>query len=322
MADYDRFAWGGVDYPLDADSSNGLLQDSDPGIYWAQQFFAGVIQHYLGERLTAAARAAGAAIPSAVAAVSNVDPAPYLAQDPRKRYPLLALYRTTAKYDARTTVWSEELSRWEIAYVLPALNWDQAEKLVPAFASVSRIIERACRQGYDPSVQDGRMYWGDEFARIEKVTLIEGRYGRFQDAEGLVYHAWMGILDARERERAAEPSNFEAFAGADIHEDIVDADGTTVTDVVVMASPETPTFTSVTASTGTSAGGQTITVAGTLFRPGAQVFLGDQECTAVIVASALSLTCTTPPHAAGLVDLTVTNPDGETVTATGAFTFT
>lgn len=85
--------------------------------------------------------------------------------------------------------------------------------------------------------------------------------------------------------------------------------------------PPDPTVTSVSPLNGPTAGGTTVTVTGTNFVTGASVAFGT---TTVIPSSvtATSITVTTPAHAAGAVDVTVSNQDGSNPAIRGnAFTF-
>ena len=83
----------------------------------------------------------------------------------------------------------------------------------------------------------------------------------------------------------------------------------------------TPTITAVASSSGSTAGGTSITITGTNFVAGASVSVGGVACTSVVVQSATSITCTTPSGTAGAQNVVVTNSDTGTVTATGAFTY-
>ena len=56
---------------------------------------------------------------------------------------------------------------------------------------------------------------------------------------------------------------------------------------------------------GPTAGGTSVTITGTGFAAGATVAIGGNPCTSVTVVSSTSITCTTPPHAAGAVDVVV-----------------
>ncbi len=81
--------------------------------------------------------------------------------------------------------------------------------------------------------------------------------------------------------------------------------------------------TSVTPNQGPTAGGTNVTIAGTGFASGATVTFGGNAATGVNVASATSITCTTPAHGAGIVNVTVTNPSGGgSATLNNGFTYT
>jgi hypothetical protein len=82
-----------------------------------------------------------------------------------------------------------------------------------------------------------------------------------------------------------------------------------------------PTLSAVTPSSGPVAGGTGVTLTGTNFRAGATVDLGGVAATGVTVGSGTSITATTPAHALGAVDLTVTDPDGQSAKLTGEFTY-
>ena len=93
---------------------------------------------------------------------------------------------------------------------------------------------------------------------------------------------------------------------------------------VVVGSTSEPepelSITSLTPTTGTTAGGTTVRISGTSFRTGAIVSFGG--IAAVVTAqSSTSLTVRTPAGSDGEVALTVTNTDGETVTMESAFTY-
>lgn len=82
-----------------------------------------------------------------------------------------------------------------------------------------------------------------------------------------------------------------------------------------------PTLTSIDPDTGTTAGGTAFEITGTDFVTGAEVTFGGDAATDVSVDSATTITGVTPAHAAGAVDVVVTNPDDQTDTLTDGFTF-
>ncbi len=72
---------------------------------------------------------------------------------------------------------------------------------------------------------------------------------------------------------------------------------------------------------GHPAGGTAVTVHGTGFEQGARVTFGGVEATAVVVADGNTITCETPPHAAGVVAASVTNSDGQSGTLPNGFDY-
>lgn len=84
-----------------------------------------------------------------------------------------------------------------------------------------------------------------------------------------------------------------------------------------------PTVTSSTPNTGSYLGGTSVTnLAGTNFVGGATVTYGGSAATDVVVVSPTQITLTTPAHAAGVVDIIVTNADMQSGTCSGCFTYT
>jgi hypothetical protein len=71
-----------------------------------------------------------------------------------------------------------------------------------------------------------------------------------------------------------------------------------------------PTVTAVSPSAGPLGGGTGVTITGTGFVAGATVSFGGSAGTGVVVNSATSISATSPSHAAGTVDVTVTTPGG------------
>jgi len=90
--------------------------------------------------------------------------------------------------------------------------------------------------------------------------------------------------------------------------------------VLADAGVEDPTITSVAPATGAAAGGTAVQVWGTHFGPGAVVEFDGEPATDVVVVGPTLITCTTPAHAAGAVDVVVT-VGTKTATEDDAFTY-
>ena len=73
--------------------------------------------------------------------------------------------------------------------------------------------------------------------------------------------------------------------------------------------------------TGDVGGGTGVTISGTNFVNGATVSIGGVAATNVVRVNMTTITATTPAHAAGLVDVVVTNPGETPLTLTDGFTF-
>jgi hypothetical protein len=79
-------------------------------------------------------------------------------------------------------------------------------------------------------------------------------------------------------------------------------------------------LTTVSPATGTTAGGTGVTLTGTGFIEATGVTFGGTPATGVIINSSTQITCLTPPHSAGAVDVVVQDPLGNG-TKTGGFTY-
>ncbi len=82
-----------------------------------------------------------------------------------------------------------------------------------------------------------------------------------------------------------------------------------------------PSILAVDPASGPTTGGTAVTIYGDGFAPGATVSFGGVDATDVLVADAATLTCVTPPHDAGTVDVRVVNPDGQDAIFAGGFTY-
>jgi hypothetical protein len=101
-----------------------------------------------------------------------------------------------------------------------------------------------------------------------------------------------------------------------------DAQSATRTGAFTYTAPAAPALTSVSPTSGPTAGGTTITLTGSSFVSGATVRVGGTAATNVTFVSATQLTARTPAGTAGARDVQVTNPDGQSATRAGAFTYT
>ncbi len=82
-----------------------------------------------------------------------------------------------------------------------------------------------------------------------------------------------------------------------------------------------PMITSVSPSSGSVSGGTSVTITGTNFASGATVTFGGTAATKVTFVSGTSITATTPAHAAGGVNVVVTNSNGLSGMLTNGFIY-
>jgi hypothetical protein len=88
------------------------------------------------------------------------------------------------------------------------------------------------------------------------------------------------------------------------------------------SAPPAPTVSSITPNSGSTAGGTSVTISGNNFNTGATVSIGLTAATNVTVVNSTTITAATPGHAAGTVNVVVTNPDTQSGTLVNGFTFT
>lgn len=108
----------------------------------------------------------------------------------------------------------------------------------------------------------------------------------------------------------------------------IDAAGARNLQITVTFTTPAPTISSCSPNNGTTAGGTSVTITGTNFFAPTSSFpsaitatFGGTAATSVTFVNSTTITCTTPAHAAGLVNVVVTNPDAQSGTGTNVFTF-
>ncbi len=83
-----------------------------------------------------------------------------------------------------------------------------------------------------------------------------------------------------------------------------------------------PTVSSVAPSSGTTHGSTPVTIAGIDFVATPTVTFDGVPATSVVWVNSTTLTCATPAHVAGAVNIVVTNPDAQTGTLASGYTYT
>ena len=93
----------------------------------------------------------------------------------------------------------------------------------------------------------------------------------------------------------------------------------TCSDITTQAIPA-PTVGSINPTSGSTAGGTSVTITGTNLTGASAVTIGGNACTSVTVVSATSITCTTPAGSAGAASVLVTTAGGTSASGT-SFTY-
>jgi len=126
------------------------------------------------------------------------------------------------------------------------------------------------------------------------------------------------------------PQNFSlsrTLANGEVVEFTVDnfngyfSDATRLAATITPLSGPTVTITNVVPAIGPTTGNQLVTISGTNFHAGAGVTFDGVSATGVTAVNGSTITATTPAHAAGTVDVTVTHADSADATASGAYTY-
>ena len=161
-------------------------------------------------------------------------------------------------------------------------------------------------------------------ASIASAVLIRNgtvthSFGMDQRMVGMSFTAGAGSLTvtAPPNANVAPPGYYMLF--------ILNSNGVpSVASSLLLSSSSTPapTVTSISPNSGTINGGTVVSIMGTGFLAGATVSLGGTAATGVTVVNSTSITATTPAHAAGPVNVIVTNSDTQSGTLTQGFTYT
>lgn len=239
MADLTTFQYGGTSFPLSTSSVNSTLQDADPALYYALDFFEAVINLHVGDRMLKEAAAAGITnITSAVAYKTPLDPLPWLL-DNQFQWPLLACYRRKGKFGYRTTNWSHDVSQWGVAYILPPLTQAQAEIMMPFLTAISKTLYNRMEQGFDPNYRAAQKVW--TLAGLEEIDILDHSTGVWLGKDDIPFMGWQATIQLMERQQPE--TDLSKLAGVDAAVDLTDDQafpGDPITDFVDFKSDVEP----------------------------------------------------------------------------------
>lgn len=344
MTDFQGFKHGGVTFPLPAQGSGlggeagTLLRDADPVIFYMLEFLASCLETHIGARLIQEVRGAGMtdAIASAVAMQVPMNPEGYL-QESHFRFPLLAIWRERGAYEYMGQR-KIEVQQLNCAFILPPMQPDQAEALLPILKAAAAVIDNRTEQGFDPSYTPslptgtaGEVVWGASRAGLARVEVKSNEFGAYPGIQELEFPSVVLRIEVKERSEGLV-DELEEMTGVNIDTDVQtpdpEEDQSVIEDVIQTATYPAPVLTSIAPTTGTKAGGTPFAITGTGFIPQRtyRVLFGGSYAASVVAASATSLTGITPQYIANptqVVSVRVLDQDDQAAnTLSSAFTFT
>lgn len=318
---FSNFKVAGLSFPL----STGLdLYDADPVLGYALDFWKWLIETYVGDAITARAAACSVPMPAVVQQVFPDDPLPYLLEQ-QVQLPCLAAYRKDSAYSKKTAAWEHDRCTFDLLYILPPLKPSQVDKLLPVRRAIAACLRQKTTYSFDPGYTPrggslGDSPFAEQYACVEEVGFTADHYSNVEGTGNLVFP--MLHMEGYFLERDM-PVPGVPFQGGDVSVRMATQDGTSVPDFAQFSTQLAPTLTGVSPGSGTSAGGTSVTLTGTLFLKNPKVIFGNQPATNVVWSNAESLTCTTPAvGGSGAVPITILNADGQSVTVDGAFVYT
>lgn len=243
MTDYASFLLGGFSSPVTASTTNTLLQDADPALYWFTQWCAATVQQHVGSRWDAECAAIGLTSLSGniVKATLPYDPVPMF-QFAQYAFPLLAIYRTESDFSDRTAVWIHRVGTFDLDYILPPLSPAQYERIYPVLSAIEAILYDRINQDFDPNVLSGQKL--KDLMATEYIKLLHSRPSRdwlkTNPAQGQGASSPVLFPTLHMRFEIAErkmPDTYEAMAGVDGVTKV--SDGTTSVDIAAWSQENT-----------------------------------------------------------------------------------
>lgn len=323
-----KFKVGGTEYPLTASTTNSLLRDGDPALYYAGDLFETVIKEYVGARLLAQAALVNLAFPSAVARRIHFEPSPFL-QAHDMVFPLFALYRSEGNVDFQNIAFEKFSTVWTWAYLLPPMTPEQIEKLDPILHNVADIVSLFAMQSYDPKWESGKTL--RDLSGIQKMVAGPYRHLDVEMLDGGQNEWWRGVQGKIfvQESSGIVLDDLDVFEGANVKVDLdpgaLDAK---IESFVEADMGLPPVITQVLPASGSKAGSVPLEIVGTGFRPGTplKILVGGSYASSVYVASPFRATALTPAHDASptfMADVQVIDVDDQASNVlTGAYTFT
>lgn len=223
MTQYSGFRVGNFVGPLTADTTNPLLQDADPALYWTLDYFKSMIQTYLGARWDAQMTLVGLTqyVGKASTAALSFDPLPFL-QVSGVQPPILALFPVKDRPAELTRAWYHVVQEWKLLWILPPMDAAQFNQLSSLLRAAGKILQDRIENTLDPSWQSGTPF--AQLGGIEEIRMEEIGYGQVPDlSTNLFLPTLFATLQVKERRGVID--GIEDLEGASATVAVQDADG-------------------------------------------------------------------------------------------------
>jgi glucose/arabinose dehydrogenase len=172
--------------------------------------------------------------------------------------------------------------------------------------------------GGDCSITGGYVYRGRLFLRLIR-TYFYGDY-----CSGKIWGSRFSSSFFDTRLFSARAPGVTTFGEDATGEIYLATEGGLLARIVDANPPAAPLVVSVEPASGSARGGDSLVVTGGNFATGVTVLFGDVLAPSVSIldSNGTRLLVVAPAHASGLVDVVVTNPDGQSATLPGGYTYT
>lgn len=192
-------------------TSNELLQDADPVLYYILKFYKAVIILHTQDRWTHEIAQTKPDLLSPVASTTPFDPMPFL-QESQFKFPLLSVFRTKEAYQERTSTQYFSKTNMSVFYIMPPLSPAQMERLNPFRTHVARTIVNRTEQGFDTNYNSGQNVW--KASGLAKVRVLSTSYGNIPTETNSFFPTVVLDLEVEEQVKQ-NPNNFQLFNGMD-----------------------------------------------------------------------------------------------------------
>ena len=226
--------FGGVTYPLvlPADTLS-LGRTCDPFAQVFLEFYQAVINHYCASAFTTAMAGQMGRAPDRLACLETTTNPPELylrsqAYDP----PFLALYPVQDDPEAMHTLkWSKTVSRYQLDYVLPPLDAETAERVLPILPAVRRLLVQVTRKLGDKNFDSGAEVMG--LAGVMSAQFLSASYGFLPKDEIELFPALQMQMQVVHREDH-DPSDDRVL---DRIQTTIESEGATAFEIVSYSTP-------------------------------------------------------------------------------------